>query len=202
MKMLSKYGIFQKKEEKKDKDLLIAASVIAAMAYQAAISPPGGIASVDAAEAPVPPASSYELKPSDSLLASFYPDLSDIFWIFNTISLMAALSVIFLYVSGFSLKRHIQIWIIRVAMWITLSSMTVAYVCAVIATTPTTDFGKVSNTFTALIFAMVAWVGLLAFSLLVLGVQFIRYIFRNKNKSQVPSKEENTSEVEIATHIV
>ncbi|KAL8105296.1 hypothetical protein AgCh_029187 [Apium graveolens] len=202
MKMFRIHSILEKKEEKKDKDLLVAASVIAAMAYQAAISPPGGVASVDASLDAVPPASSYQLRPSDSLLASFYSKLSDIFWIFNTISLMASLSVIFLYVSGFSLKRHIQIWVIRIAMWITLSSMTVAYVCAVIATTPTTDLDKVTNTLTALIIAMIAWAGLLIFSLVILGVRFFCYLFTDKNESQLPSKQENTShEVEMAAHI-
>lgn len=138
MKMLEKYSIFQEVEEKKDEYLLIAASVIAAMAYTAAISPPGGIASVDAGKAPD---SSKELKPSESLMGYFDSNLSDRFWIFNTISLLTSLSIIFFYVSGFSLKRKFQIWLMRVAMWITITSMAIAYVFAVRATNPSTHRG-------------------------------------------------------------
>ena len=68
------------------------------MAYQAAISPPGGVASTDATEASAPdPYYQYiHLYPGDSLLAYFRPSLSDVFWTANTISFMAALSVMFL----------------------------------------------------------------------------------------------------------
>lgn len=172
-------SIFKKQDKEKDLNLLVAATVIAAMAYQAALSPPGGVASVDATAAPVPsPDGLNDLGPGDSLLAYFYADLSNVFWIANTISLMASLSVIFLYVSGLSLKRKFQIWIIRVAMWITLSSMTVAYVCAVIATSPITDLTKASNTVKALVCAVLAWVLLLALSFFVLVIRLFLYIVR------------------------
>lgn len=217
MKIFRKYTIFQKKGEKKDEALLVAAAVIAAMAYQAAITPPGGVATMDAQKKITEEKRySYELEPSRSLLAYFDSQVNNTFWIANTISLVAALSVIFLYVSGFSLKRHIQIWFLRVAMWITLTSVTVAYVCAVIATNPTTDDvatnpttadhfyydTRPSNTAKALMIGMIAWVGLLTLSLIFLGVRFLRYLFTNKKKSQVASKKKNTSEVEIAADIV
>lgn len=160
-----------------DKNLLIAATVIATIAYQAAISPPGGVAAVDAAQGPVSPAESYTLKPSNSLLAYFYTDLSNAFWISNTISFMAASSVIFLHVSGTSLKRVIIIWVLRFAMWVTLSSMIVAYVCAVIATAPSnTRFRDIDQTLGALIMGVIAWVGLLSLSFFVLVFHLVRYM--------------------------
>ncbi|WOH12977.1 hypothetical protein DCAR_0832486 [Daucus carota subsp. sativus] len=183
--------IFKKSEKEKDQSILVGATVIAAMAYQAAISPPGSVAAQDSEVNLAPTqqdANNYMLQPGSSLLAYFYSDLSNVFWIFNTISLMAALSVIFLYVSGFSLKRRIEIWLIRVAMWVTLSSMTVAYVCAVIATTPTVEFKKISDTFTALIIGVVAWVGLLCLSFLVLLFRFVRYLMKKK-KTAGPDAE-------------
>ncbi|KAL8155041.1 hypothetical protein AgCh_000429 [Apium graveolens] len=118
-----KLSIFKKQDKKKDKNLLVAATVIAAMAYQAALSPPGGVASVDATQL--------------------------------QFLLLMVLMTLDLEIRGFSLKRKFQIWIIRVAMWITLSSMTVAYVCAVIATSPTHDLTQLSNTVKALAFAQV-----------------------------------------------
>ncbi|KAK1351894.1 hypothetical protein POM88_053899 [Heracleum sosnowskyi] len=151
MKKFEKYSIFQKAEEKKDEHLLIAASVIAAIAYSAAISPPGGIASVDAGKPPAFAPNS--LKPSESLLGYFDSNLSDRFWIFNTISLLTSLSVIFFYVSGLSLKRKFQVWLMRVAMWITISSMAIAYVFAVRATNPSTH----KDTQKTLNIGVIAW---------------------------------------------
>ena len=77
------------------------------MPYQAATSPPGGVASADAIEASAPDPYIFNLYPGDSILAYFYPSQSDVFWTANTISFMAALSVIFLYVSGVTLKQKL-----------------------------------------------------------------------------------------------
>lgn len=165
MKRLEQYSFFQKVKKEKDESLLVAASVIAAMAYTAAISPPGGIAGMDAANAPVPSANSYELEPSRSLLAFFDSDASDRFWIFNTISLLSSLSVIFLYVSGFSLKRKFQIWLIRVIMWITITSMAVAYIFAVRATIPDTQ-NRARKT---LNIGIIAW-GIMLFVTYMIGI--------------------------------
>lgn len=132
--------IIQEKKEKREEPLLIvAASLIAAMAYQAALSPPGGLAGTDATEISSSSSlrnKSYDLKPGHSLLAYFNPALSNVFWIFNSISFVAALTVFFLLASGVPLRRRILFWLLRTAVWITLSSITIAYSCAVLATTP------------------------------------------------------------------
>ncbi|XP_017223646.1 ankyrin repeat-containing protein At2g01680-like [Daucus carota subsp. sativus] len=179
----TKFTIFRETREARDDALLVAASVIAAMAYTAAISPPGGVASMDAKE--FPPLGSpggspdslkdkyFHLNPAASLLAYFNPNLSYTFWISNNISFMASLSVIFLYVSGSSLKRRFFTWLIRGAMWVTLTSMTIAYVCAVSATTGATED---YNALYPLVFGLLAW-GILVFvTFLVLVYRFQRYI--------------------------
>lgn len=113
---IKSFTIFQEKMEKRDESLLVAASVITAMAYTSAISPPGGVSGIDAtnhsAEAGDPYYENYFLAPASSLLAYFYASLSNMFWRANTISFMATLSVIFLYVTGASLKQKLFVWLI------------------------------------------------------------------------------------------
>lgn len=169
---------FQDKMVKRDERLLVAASVIAAMAYQAAISPPGGVAGLDAHELALAPSPGDErlILPADSLLAVYYPKLSEMFWASNTISFMAALSVIFLYVSGATLKRRFFIWFIRAAMWITLSSMGAAYILAVLATNP--QYFSNNNTLAALFYGLLAWMGLILLSFLVLVYRCLHYIVK------------------------
>ncbi|KAK1355859.1 PGG domain-containing protein [Heracleum sosnowskyi] len=197
---VKRFTIFQEKREKSDKTLLVAASVIAAMAYQAAISPPGGVAEVDATEilAPSPLDKIYELGPAFSLLAYFYPGLSNEFWICNTISFMASLSVIFLYVSGATLKRRLFIWLIRAAMWITLTSMIGAYSCAVAAT----NASDYTNNTTALVVTsgLAIWLGLMILSIVILIYRFICYLVRtNKKKRETRKKIRSDDSVSFLT---
>ncbi|KAL8092950.1 hypothetical protein AgCh_034997 [Apium graveolens] len=138
-KKVKRFTFFQEKREKRDKILLVAASVIAAMAYQATISPPGGVAGTDATKDIYGPA------PANSLLAYYYPDLSD---------------------SGATLKQRFFVWLIRAAMWITLTSMIMAYSCAVAATTQE-EFAT-NSTAAAVTLGLLTWLGLI-----ILSISFI-----------------------------
>ncbi|XP_017240136.2 ankyrin repeat-containing protein At2g01680-like [Daucus carota subsp. sativus] len=190
---MKNFTILQEKSATRDEYVLMAATVIAAMAYQAATSPPGGIAGVDATEAsaPDPYGQGFHLQPADSLLAYFYSSLSNVFWISNTISFMAALSVIFLYVTGATLKQKLFIWLIRGAMWITLTAMIVAYACAVRATTPSLDF--TTKTLRALVYAMCVWMGLILLSISAVTYRAIRYVVRRIRTKRDMRKKINTS---------
>ncbi|KAL1806652.1 hypothetical protein ACET3Z_029720 [Daucus carota] len=200
-KMLS---IVEKKEEKGDKDnILVGASVIAAMAYQAAISPPGGVSALDAVTN-LPPsaqdADSYKLQPGASLLAFFYYNLSNTFWVFNTMSLLGALSVILIYISGSSrLKQKIVVWPIRLIMCISLLSMTGAYACAILATTPkSTNISNINNTRKGIVVAIIVYVAIVVVLLMSLVVKFIRYMvgeMRNKNVRGEAAAEETDTEI-------
>ncbi|KAL1809876.1 hypothetical protein ACET3Z_026866 [Daucus carota] len=190
---------FPKKQPKKDKNLLVAASVIAAMAYQAALSPPGGLAAVDATTNLAPSYDTYKLKPATSVVSAFMQGYSDVFWISNTIAFMAALSVIFLYVSGARLHQRFLVWLIRLGMWITLSAMTSAYVCAVLAINPDEDIHKPGSTFFALAIGLVAWAGLIALTFVVLVFKSLSYIVRKfftmiKRATRKKKKKKSTGE--------
>ncbi|WOG94948.1 hypothetical protein DCAR_0314245 [Daucus carota subsp. sativus] len=202
-KKVRKFTIFQDKMETRDETLLVAASVIAAMAYTSAISPPGGVASMDAASYSVsdPWYFSYFLAPGSSLLAYFYASVSNTFWVFNTISFIAALSVIFLYVSGASLKQRIFVWSIRGSMWITLSAMIFAYEAAVRATTP--KYNQNHRTLTTVRIGLYSWLALMVIAVLVVVFRVCRYTVRTiKTVRAKSNKKKEASIVPTSTQIV
>ncbi|WOG94953.1 hypothetical protein DCAR_0314250 [Daucus carota subsp. sativus] len=149
-KAFKRSSAFHEKVKEKDDSLLVGASVIAAMAYAAALSPPGGVAAIDAAPlsdgTDDPWSVFYYLPPGGSVLAYFWPGLSNVFWIANTLSFISALTVIFLYVNG-SMRRKIVVFATRMAMWITLTTMTTAYVCALVATSPAYNSKNISKSY-------------------------------------------------------
>ncbi|KAK1404112.1 PGG domain-containing protein [Heracleum sosnowskyi] len=94
LRKVTKWSIFKKKGENKGNLLLVAVTIIAAMAYQAAISPPGGVIGIDAKESNGP-----IIKPGTSILAHYHPDENRLFWRFNTVTFIASLSIVFFFVS-------------------------------------------------------------------------------------------------------
>ncbi|WOG84588.1 hypothetical protein DCAR_0103772 [Daucus carota subsp. sativus] len=165
VKTVKKWSILKKKGENKGDSLLVAATVIAAMAYQAAVSPPGGVIGLDANE--IKTSARNDMEPGTSILAHFDPKTSKFFWIFNTISFIASLSIIFLFVTGISAKRKIFIRVLRAAMWIIVSSMAVAYLVAVTTFIPGPNRNN-SSTFVTVLVAAMTWDGLIFVSLLFL----------------------------------
>ncbi|WJZ97739.1 hypothetical protein VitviT2T_016320 [Vitis vinifera] len=69
---------------------MITAGVIAAMAYQAGLNPPGGNWQDDK--------SGYVA--GTSIMGDYYPSSYHLFWIYNTVALVTSLSTIFLLISG------------------------------------------------------------------------------------------------------
>ncbi|KAK6248750.1 hypothetical protein QUC31_020315 [Theobroma cacao] len=102
---------------KKYDTLMVAASVVAAMAYQEGFSPPGGVWDHD---------SDY-FHTGQSVLATYDSKLYSIFWIFNTVSFISSISTLFLLVSGLPLKQRIYVWILTATMCVTLTSMVVTH---------------------------------------------------------------------------
>ncbi|KAK3438790.1 hypothetical protein EUGRSUZ_C03604, partial [Eucalyptus grandis] len=92
-------------KEKRD-SLMIAATVIAVMAYQAGLNPPGNV-NID----------------NGRKLSRGLP----IFWISNTVSFLASLSTIFLLMSGLPLGKKVLMWILTAIMWVTITFMALTY---------------------------------------------------------------------------
>ncbi|PWA72464.1 hypothetical protein CTI12_AA271870 [Artemisia annua] len=114
--------------------LLVAASVIAAMNYQAGISPPGGTY-LDTKIVN----GTMEYQAGQAIAAYVSPYEYKRFSIANTISFSFSITTMLLFLSGFSLKRRAFSFLVTASMFATITATSWSYKLAMEATTPAHD---------------------------------------------------------------
>nr|GME02372.1 ankyrin repeat-containing protein BDA1-like [Ipomoea batatas] len=150
--------------------LMVAASLLGTMAFQAIVSPPGGVlsetrvinnvgdeyvgwfrylfimtvsyddANNDAAPAPAP---TYDRKGyiGESVMSYYRPMAYQVFVMANTLSFVASLSVILLLISGLPLHRKLFMYVLMIAMWVAITAAGFSYVtCLQMLTTLSYSF--------------------------------------------------------------
>ncbi|KAJ4717502.1 Ankyrin repeat family protein [Melia azedarach] len=114
--------------EKKRNTLMVVASLIATMGFQAGVNPPPwqDTSSQDNGYRTVsePPMATFPYRgytyPYTHI--THFP-----FFLYNTTGFLAALSIILLLISGLPLKRRFFMWILMVIMWVAITAMALTY---------------------------------------------------------------------------
>lgn len=115
---------------RKKSALMVVASLIATVAFQAAITPPGGVWQDDL----IVDENGNKVKQphtaGTSIMAYNKRSGYGIFMIFNTLAFLASSSIILLLVSGLPIKRRRWMWIQMIIMWIAVTSQVITYFIA------------------------------------------------------------------------
>ncbi|XP_010278732.1 PREDICTED: ankyrin repeat-containing protein ITN1-like [Nelumbo nucifera] len=155
--------------EKKRGTLMVVASLIATMAFQAGVNPPGGVwqdSSDNSTNAITPPHTA-----GTSVMADMYPDTFHRFVNCNTLGLIASLSIILLLVSGLPMRHRIFVWILMVAMWIAITAMTLTYLMSLDGLASESDY---ETMFKKLVIVVVVWLCVMVLLLLIHTIRLLK----------------------------
>ncbi|XP_056176907.1 uncharacterized protein LOC115670980 [Syzygium oleosum] len=154
------------------KTLMVVAILLATMAFQASITPPGGLWQDDFSGNENFPAHTA----GESVMADKYPIGYKRFVTCNTMSFVASLSIIMLLISGLPLKRRrITTWIAMLTMWAAITFTAATYAISISVFTPVSELQTFNE---AIGYAVLAWVVLMALLFLCHVVRLILKLVR------------------------
>ncbi|KAI8525316.1 hypothetical protein RHMOL_Rhmol13G0221000 [Rhododendron molle] len=139
--------------KKKKNSLMVVASLIATMAFQAGVNPPGGVWQDN----------SHGHRAGEAVMAYNYEESYPFFLRFNTIGFVASLSTILLLISGLKFKNKATMWILIVSMWLAITSMAITYAFSNVVITPKKGRRPLTNT---IVIAVIVWSSVMTLLLL------------------------------------
>ncbi|KAL7121851.1 hypothetical protein ACP275_01G009600 [Erythranthe tilingii] len=121
--------------ERKKSALMIVASLLATMAFQVGVNPPGGVWQEDKLVEPGDPM--FEPRYAGySVMAYNWPGFYSVFYMYNTIGFIASLSIILLLMSGLPIRHRFFMWVLMVTTWIAITATAIVYLDSVVMVTP------------------------------------------------------------------
>ncbi|KAF3446088.1 hypothetical protein FNV43_RR11267 [Rhamnella rubrinervis] len=132
---------------RKRDSLMVVASLIATMAFQAGLNPPGGLWQDDK-----------EHMAGKSIMAVKQPDDYAYYLGTNTVGFVTSLSIILLLVTGLPFKRRFLMWVLTVIVWVTITCMALTYRTSIKNFTPQEQV-RVSSRVVS--YGVASWCGLM-----------------------------------------
>lgn len=153
-------------------NLILSASVIASMAFQGALNPPGGVWQ-DYNNGATQSNGERNRKPGTSIAGSYNSFSYHLFSMYNTVSLMASLVTILLAISGFPLKNRLAIWLLMSAMCTSVGSLALAYLFAMEMVTPDNRWDQTGQFYNGVSYT---WLGICGIVLLIHTIRFFAWL--------------------------
>ncbi|PIN00115.1 26S proteasome regulatory complex, subunit PSMD10 [Handroanthus impetiginosus] len=174
--------------EKKRNALMVVASLIATMAFQVAVNPPGGVwqddEGVDSQEDPINTDLTHQNhRAGIAIIARNDPLQYTGFYIVNTISFIASLSIILLLISGLPIRRKFFMWILMLITWISITTIALTYLNSIYMLTPHDDKNLLPSVLAS---SMLVWYGLMALLLIGHAIRLIIKLVKKLRKRLTP----------------
>ncbi|KAK3438929.1 hypothetical protein EUGRSUZ_C03917 [Eucalyptus grandis] len=175
----------KQKIEKRSDSLMIAATVIAAMAFQAGLNPPGGVWDSDKKYP-----NGQQFLAGTSIMIINYPERYLKFWRYNTISFLASLSTIFLLMSGLPKGKKVLTWILMATMWVTITFMALTYLESMVTVLCAGNYPEDVRQITRVVRnSTYVWISIVAIVFLVHTIRFLAFVLRNVKNPQKLKKQ-------------
>ncbi|KAK4372978.1 hypothetical protein RND71_008362 [Anisodus tanguticus] len=161
---------------KKRDTIMVVASLIATMAFQAGVNPPGGVWQENGKlnDQGIP-----SHKAGEAVMAYNHARPYRYFLRANTIAFVSSLSTILLLISGLPFRRRLFMWGLMVFMWLTVTTIALTYGISIYILTPQKDrepLGQVIQ------IGITVWCGLMALLLLGNTIRLLRVWKKKKHQ--------------------
>ncbi|KAK9946228.1 hypothetical protein M0R45_011703 [Rubus argutus] len=158
--------------------LMVVASLIATMAFQSGLNPPGGLWQDDSPE--------QGHQAGQAVMASKYPTDYSWYLSYNTTGFIASLSIILLLITGLPFKRRFFMWLLTAIMGVAITSMALTYCVSIFIFTPKDQESTVKK---VIKYGIITWSVVMSLLSLLQTLRLIEILF-HKFDNLMPKRKQ------------